>query len=89
MIIKVREEGGDALGTAEILLQPVDETTVEIVFPCNPQMSPHWSRYSHYSPPRTPCWSSWIFPEGTVAGGEPMLEEGESVGRKKLQKGVA
>lgn len=55
-------------------LQPTDESTLEQI-----ATLPLWE---------DPGWSSWAFPEGTLAGGEPMLEQGKSVGRKELQRGA-
>ena len=74
---KVREEGegGAPSARSDIPLLSVGETMVEQVFPCSLWRGPCWNRYPHGSPWMTPWWSRWICLEGTVACGEPTLEQ--------------
>ena len=90
-----------------------------VEIPLQPMETPQWSRYFPAAPRedhagtgihnaelwRTPCQSSWIFPEGPVAHEEPrleqiftdglqptkglMLEEGKGVRKKEQQTETA
>lgn len=51
------------------------ETMMEQLFPCSPWRGTCQTKYPHFSPWRTPQWSMWVFPEGTVVYGKPMLEQ--------------
>jgi len=60
--VRAEGEGGSVPGAqAAIAVQPLDRL--------------QRSRCPHCSPWRTPCWSGWMFPEGTESRGDPMLEQ--------------
>lgn len=58
-----------------IPLQPMERTRVKQVVPATHREYHTKADKPHCSLCRTPCRSRWMFPEGTVACGEPMLEQ--------------
>lgn len=90
---KAEEEEGEEVfprGWAYILLQPVEEMTVEQVFLCSPWRGPQWSKSPHCSLWRILFQIRCIFPERTVVCGEhrPFLKNLLSVEEEVYHEGL-
>lgn len=81
---KLKKKAWEALDTAWSCEHQVKKAGEEELlqvpkqrFNCSTWRGPCWGRYLPCSLWRTPHWSRQIFPEGTGACGQPMLEQGE------------